>query len=82
MEYDVRHTIHLLAYALGLSENKTSEINTYVWAMARTLELGASQIRASIVVHSREDLRSSYAIFIFQLTSFGLFRMRELELSK
>ena len=70
MEYDVRHTIHLLAYALGLSENQTREINTYVWAMTMTLELGASQIRASIVVHSREDLRSSYAIFILQLTSF------------
>ena len=67
---------------MGLSENQTREINTYVWEMTMTFELGASQIKALIVVHSREDLRSSYAIFIFQLTSFGLFRMRELELSK
>ena len=71
MEYDFRHTIHLLAYALGLSENQTRETNMFVWAMTMTIDLGANQIRASIVVVSMEDSLSSCVVFILRfLASF------------
>ena len=65
IEYDVRHTIHLYAYALGLSESQIRSINMFVRTTTMTLTWEQINSKPQSLSSWGEDWRSSLVVFFF-----------------